>query len=394
MSTQNIKKHRILITGGHLTPALAVHAELKKRGYSNFLWVGHKKNQSKSKSISAEYQIVTNEGVKFINLRSGKLIRKWTRETFLNGLMQIIYLKLGFIKAFYIILRYRPKLIMSFGGFLAVPIVFWGKIFRVKVITHEQTIVVGLANKIISKFADKILISWEESKKFFTQKKVIFTGNPIRREIFSKKSECLTKEFDPKLPILYITGGNQGAHEINKRVFEILDKLLEDFNVIHQTGSSSVTGDYLFAKEFKNKLTLPKKCRYAVRDFIDAAEIGEAFQKSNLILSRAGANTVTEILATGKLCILIPIPWASNNEQFLNANLVKSTGLGYILEQNDALSSQQLYSVILNALSLIKSGKDWINSDLEECQKRASSLITLDAPVRVANEIEKTMSKL
>src|SRR5260221_7507301 len=286
MQNINLKKSKILITGGHLTPAVAVIGELKKRGFTNFVWIGHKYNQQGNEELSPEYKTVESMGIKFIDLKTGKLYRKWTFQNFLSGIKQFFLIFFGLLKSLIIVLQERPKLILSFGGYLAVPIVFWGKISGSKVVTHEQTIVTGLANKIISKFANKILVSWENSLKFFPANKVILTGNPIRREVFYVKSNSLTETFDEKLPILLIFGGNQGSHEINIRVFEIIEKLLTDFNVIHQTGNSSVTNDYQSALDIRTNLPAHTQLRYTVKDYINSNEVGEALNKAHVILGR------------------------------------------------------------------------------------------------------------
>ncbi|MBE0573771.1 glycosyltransferase, partial [Candidatus Dojkabacteria bacterium] len=229
---------KILVTGGHLTPAIAVVTELKKRGYSNFVWIGHKYNQASTKTPSAEFNTVTNSSIPFYNLKTGKLIRDWSFSTFIYGIKNLFWILLGFINSLRIILKERPRLILSFGGYLALPVVITGKLLGARIVTHEQTIVTGLANKIISKFANKVLISWESSFKYFNAAKTIFTGNPIRSEVFEVTNDNLVENLNPDLPTLLIYGGNQGAHEINKRIFDILEDLLNDFNIIHQTGSS------------------------------------------------------------------------------------------------------------------------------------------------------------
>src|SRR5690606_6690645 len=388
----NPHQNLILITGGHLTPAVAVVNELKKRGYINLVWVGHKFNQTGNKELSPEFITVRDLNIPFIELRTGKLTRKWTFQTLLPGIINFFLIFWGFLKSFYIILRYRPRLVLSFGGYLAVPVVLWGKIFRSRIITHEQTIVVGLANRIIAKFADKILISWVNSRKYFNPKKTVLTGNPIRRDIFFVKSDTLTKDFDKKMPTLLIYGGNQGSHEINKRIFNILEKLLEDCNIIHQTGNSTITNDYKKALEIKESLPISLKWRYQVRDYILSHEVGEALNKADLIFSRSGANSVSEYLALGKLCILMPIPWASHDEQTKNANLVASTGLGYVLPQKNSLASETVYQTILMGLNQLKSGKGFNDEDIQKCIEYAKSLVVLDAPQNVANEVDKLIN--
>lgn len=384
-------KAKILVTGGHLTPAIAVITELKKRGYQNFRWVGHKYNQAGNKMLSPEFQTIKMLDIDFVNLKTGKIIRSRDLKSFIESIKQLFLIFWGLIRSFFIILSYRPAIVLSFGGYLAVPIVFWAKIFRIKIITHEQTIVTGSANKFIAKLANKVLISWENSRKYFNPQKTILTGNPIRRDIFKSKSETLTSGFNKDFPTLLIYAGNQGSHEINFRVFEIIKELLQDFNVIHQTGNSTVTNDFNKAKEIRNSLNSIHRDRYTVRDYILPNEIGEALNKSDIILSRAGANSISEILALGKISILIPIPWASHDEQTKNAELVASTGLGYILKQKESLTPQTLFQTILLANNQLRSGLGFNNKPIDDCKEIAKGYIILDAPSKVADEVENLL---
>lgn len=381
-------KEKILFTGGHLTPAIAVLNELKKRGYTNYVWIGQKRNQKGSTELSPEFITVRESEVKFYNLRTGKLDRT---NNFINLLRNFFLIFFGLISSLTIILKERPKIIMSFGGFLAVPVVIVGKIFGSKILTHEQTIVVGLANKIISKLADKVLISWESSANFFDSKKVVLTGNPIRRDIFLLKSNSLTKDFDRELPTLLIMGGNQGSHEINSQVFKIIEELLQFCNIIHQTGNSSVTGDYKSANKIRENLPLNLRLRYIVRDYILKDEVGEALNKSDLILSRSGANTISEIMALGKLAILVPIPWSSYDEQIKNAISLVETGLGYIVKQDDKFNSIVLLKSIKLGFENNFKRVGFNNQKIEKCREFAKSKVILDAPQNVANEIESLM---
>lgn len=385
---------KIVITGGHLTPALATLNELKKKGYNKIFWIGVKKNQAGNSKETAEYLTIAKESIPFFSLRTGKLIRNWEFSTFFYGLKQCFLIPVGFFNALILILRIRPAIVISFGGFLALPVVFWANLFRIKIVTHEQTQILGLANKIIAKLANKVLISWKSSEKFFPKAKTVFTGNPIRREILYSKSLTLTRDFDKTRPILFVMGGNQGSHHINDKIFEILPKLLEDFNVIHQTGNSEATGDYTKALRIKESLNSFVSLRYNVKDYISSEEIGEALNSSTIIICRAGANTVTELLAIGKLSIIIPLPKSSYNEQVKNALLIESTGLGYYLPQKEEINAEKLYQTVLMGLNQFKIGKGFNNKALSECVETAKSMISLDAPSAVVDEIEKLLNKI
>lgn len=380
-------KGKVLIIGGHLTPALAVLSELKKNGYIKFVWVGQKYNQLGNKTNSAEYITITKQGIKFINLTSGKLNRHLPLAKFYRFFWDLFMIFIGFLKAFWIVATEQPQIIVSFGGYTAVPIAIAGWLFRKKIVTHEQTVVAGLSNKIISKFANKVLVSWDTSLKYYPANKTVLVGNPIRREVLVSKTDFYTKDLDSKRPTVYITGGNQGSNQINKRVFEFIEKLLEDVNVIHQTGNSTVTNDFQKAKEIQSNLPVEKRRRYVVTDYVSSEHIGEVFERADLIVGRSGANTITEILALGKLCVLIPIPNTSHDEQVVNARFVEKTGLGYTLIQNDKMKSETLYQAILIGLNQKRSKKGFNGESLEGCIEFAKNQIDLDAPKKIVEII-------
>ncbi|MCA9386742.1 UDP-N-acetylglucosamine--N-acetylmuramyl-(pentapeptide) pyrophosphoryl-undecaprenol N-acetylglucosamine transferase [Candidatus Dojkabacteria bacterium] len=383
-----MNKKRILITGGHATPAFAVLDELLKNDSLEFVWVGEIHNQRGNKNPSAEYiTVIEKYQIKFVEFKSGKILRAKDPITLIKSIYELFLFIKGFFGAFFVVLATNPKVILTFGGFNAVPIAFWGRVFRKKIITHEQTVVSGLANRLIAKFADKILVSWESSLEDFPDKKTILTGNPIRADIFETKSNIL-KDFDSSLPVVYITGGNQGAHEINKRVFEILYELLNIANVIHQTGNSSITKDYESAIQMKERMDELKSKRYIVKEYVNAEEIGEVMNKADLLVSRAGANTVTEVLALGKPSILIPIPWTSGGEQEKNADYLASIGLGKKLIQNDSLTSAKLLNAIKQSMELISSGKAFNGTELFEAKLKAKESVNLDAAKEIASTVE------
>ncbi len=377
-----------MLIGGHMTPALAVLSELRKNGYAKFVWVGQKYNQMGNQSHSAEYITISKLGIPFINLNSGKLNRHLPLRKFYKFFWDLFMVFVGIIKAFWIVLKEQPQTIVSFGGYTAVPIAIAGWLFRKKIVTHEQTVVAGLSNKIIAKFANKVLVSWDTSLKYYPKNKTVLVGNPIRREVLVSKTDFYTKDLDPKRPTVYITGGNQGSNQINKRVFDFIDKLLEDVNVIHQTGNSTVTNDFQRAKEIQNSLPIEKKRRYVITDYVSTEHIGEVFGRADLVVGRSGANTITEILALGKLCVLIPIPNTSHDEQVVNAKYVEKTGLGYTLIQNEKMMPETLYQAILIGINQKKSKKGFNGESLESCQDFAKTLIDLDAPRKIAEIIK------
>jgi UDP-N-acetylglucosamine--N-acetylmuramyl-(pentapeptide) pyrophosphoryl-undecaprenol N-acetylglucosamine transferase len=383
---ENLKeKTKFLITGGHLTPALAVIEELKARGFNDLVFVGRGKTMSGDKSLSAEYRVIYDDlRIPFENITTGKIVRFNDLKTLVEFVVNIIKIPVGFIQAFIILLRHKPKVIISFGGYIAVPIVIVGKIFRIPSVTHEQTVVLGLANKIVSKFVDKVLISWKESRKYFNKSKTIFTGNPVRKDVLTSVTNIY--RLNTKLKTIYITGGNQGSHTINKNVEPILEKVLDKYNVIHQTGITTITNDFEKFERLSKTLTGRTKGTYIVKGNIYGAEIGEVFEKADLVVSRCGANTLTEILALGKLAILIPIPWSINNEQVKNAIMLEEVGLGSIIEEKD-LTSEVLLESINSAFENMSRKKAFKGKVLSKTIVNARKYIKLDAAKRIVDEL-------
>jgi len=352
---------KVVIVGGHHTPALAVVDALAPK--FEVLWIGHKYSMWGDENVSAEYQEVTRRGIPFYGLKAGKLYKTFHP-------LKLLRLPFGFLQAFYYLVKSRPQLIVSFGGYLAPPVVIAGWLLGIPSVTHEQTVTGGWANRLVARFAKKIFVSWEESLKYFPENKTVVTGNPLRRSIFEVKKP-LNPIPSPLNPTIYVTGGKQGSHIINEVVKGALPELLKKYNVIHQCGRSSVHDDYSELKNLRSE-------KYVLRDYFTEEEIGAVFAACDLVISRAGANIVYELAALGKPAILIPIPWVSHDEQMKNAQILATAGSAVILEEKD-LSAE---SILLHS--------DILLSDLEKYQqggKRAKKLIRPDAAERIAEEI-------
>lgn len=367
---------KIVITGGHLTPAIAVIEALKAEGNWEIYFFGRKYAMEADKTPSVESNIIPTLDIPFFPLVVGRLQRHFTR----YGLPSLLKIPIGFFQAFFLLLKVRPSLILSFGGYVSVPTVLAGWLLRIPILTHEQTTVFGLASKINSFFADRIAVSFTSSLDHFLKKKVVFTGNPLRKEIFSPlrpldpEIERIVKK--EKTPLIYVTGGNQGAHVINMAVAQVLEKLIKKFAIIHQSGE----GDYDDLLEVRKHLSPKQKKHYLVIKYIGSDEIGWVFQNSSLVVSRAGANTVTELAALGKPSILIPIPWSYKNEQMENARMLERCGFAKIIPQKK-LSGETLKEAI-----------EQVFHDLETYKKKGKtgkSLIVQDADKKLVAEIKK-----
>lgn len=310
-------KKKILLTGGHLTPALALIPDLEKHGFEIF-FVGRKFAMEQDNVPSEEFKEINKLKIPFCQISTGRLQRRLTPYT-LNSLLKI---PLGFFRGLIILHSVKPNIVLSFGGYVALPVVIAAKFMKIKIVTHEQTVTIGLANKIISRLADLILVSHEESLKYFPKNKTVLTGNPLREEIFLNNKKLPFDNF------IYITGGNQGSHAINVAVEKNLNNLLKKYSIIHQTGSG------VNFKDFK-RLSEIKRDNYLVFPYIDSENIGSVLNKSCLIISRSGANTIAEILALKKPAIFIPLPSSAGDEQHKNAQKLVSLGVAKIISQEN-----------------------------------------------------------
>ncbi|OGY27561.1 MAG: hypothetical protein A3F33_01535 [Candidatus Woykebacteria bacterium RIFCSPHIGHO2_12_FULL_43_10] len=329
---------KVVITGGHLTPALAVIEELKK-GQSEIHFIGRLYSMEGDNTPSVESKVIADLQIPFYPLTTGRLQRRLTRFTFVS----LAKVPFGFWQAYRYLKKIQPDVVLSFGGYLALPVVVVAKLMNIRVVTHEQTVVFGMSNKIISKFADKIAVSWPNSVSYFPADKVVLTGNPIRKELLSIRRRLSVR------PTLYFTGGNQGAHVINQAVFEILSELLEIFDVVHQTGSAGLSQDYERSKSLKNELSKVASDHYNCKEWFDTQELKNILAKVTLVISRSGANTVTELAALGIPSVLIPIPWVAQDEQTKNALVLSEAGSAIILRQKE-LTSKKLFTTIQLAL--------------------------------------------
>lgn len=321
-------KKKILLTGGHLTPAVSLIPELKKKGFKIF-FVGRKFAMEQDSSPSEEFIEITKLKIPFYQISTGRLQRRLTLYT----LKSLIKIPLGFFKSLKFLKSIKPDVILSFGGYIALPVSLAAKIMGIKIVTHEQTVTIGLANKIISKLSDLILVSHEESLKYFPKDKTVLTGNPLREEIFlDKKINIFPNNYNP---VIYITGGNQGSHAINQSVGKNLNNLLKKYSIIHQTGSGVNFKDFKRLYEIKKNLPKELKEKYQVFPYIDSKNIGSVFKKCCLIISRSGANTISEAIALKKPAIFIPLPSSAGDEQFKNAQKLENLGVAKIIDQKN-----------------------------------------------------------
>lgn len=366
---------KLVITGGHLAPALAVIEALPKD--TKMLFIGRKYTFEGDTALSLEYQKITSLGIPFRSLRTGRLQRKFT----LHTLPSLAKLPFSVIQAYKALSDFKPDAIMCFGGYVQIPVAVAASLLKIPIVMHEQTLKAGLANRLISHLATKICISWAESQSFFPAHKTILIGNPLRKEFFEKVKGTRKKDKKDHLPHLFITGGSGGSHSINVLIEGIIEKLLEKFYVIHQTGDAQQFGDFDRLQSLKQ--TLPKKVqeRYQLMKFIDPEKIVQTLFDADIVVSRSGMNTTSELLYLGKPCLLIPLPYGQNNEQLENALLLKRVGLGTVCEQK-TLTSEKLYSQIAEILAKLNT--------YEIYSEKAKKLIHTDTAEKIVEVIKST----
>ena len=314
-------------TGGHVLPALAVVEELRRRSIlSAALWIGS--------DDGIERQAADDNGIRFVAIPTGKLRRYLS----LRNLTDAARIPLGLAAARRTLRSYHPHVVFSTGGYVSVPTVIgaWG---IAPVLTHEQTAVLGLATRINVRFADVLAISHSPSEREARRlhNNVIVTGNPVRNGLQGGDRERGRSSlgFASKLPIIYVTGGARGASPINQRVAAMLPGLLEQTQVIHQTGSASANDDARKLSKLRSSLPNTLQNRYRIFEYI-ADVLPDIYAAADLVIGRAGAGTIAELAFVGKPSILIPLPGAGGDEQLMNARVLGEIDAAVVIAQKEA----------------------------------------------------------
>ena len=321
---------KIILTGGgtagHVMPNLALIPDLQK--VYKIYYLGEK-NSIEEKLIK-KYKNVT-----FVPIKSVKFIRSFNLKNFLIPFKMISYIK----ETKNILQDIKPDIIFSKGGYVSLPVVFAGSKLNIPILAHECDYSMGLANKLILKKCQIMFTSFRET---CISNKCIYSGNPIRSEIFKGKKELVKNicNFKKNLPIIMFFGGSLGSKKINNFVFNNIDDL-KDFNIIHIVGKNN-----------KNKL---KRDNYFQIDFVD--NIYDYFDYADIVVCRAGANSIFELLALKKLMILIPLSKKqSRGDQIENAKIFKNNGFAKVIEEEKLTlySLKKEINLCLKTKNLIK----------------------------------------
>jgi len=308
-------------TGGHLFPGIAIAQEfLVKNSENSVLFVGTGKpfEISVLSETGFAHKRITAEGFK------GRGI--W------NQVVSISKVPKGIIESVLILKRFKPHLVIGVGGYSAGPLIMGAWFLGIKIVLHEQNVLPGITNRILSRFADRIYVSFEETKFGVAPQKIRFSGNPVRREIVQcaktqdNRDVKASKKQEGRFTIL-ILGGSQGAHSINMALLEALGYIEEKEKIffVHQTGAKDETQ----VKQTYDKHGLANDTRTFFKD------MAQQYQKADLVICRAGATTVAEIRAVGKGVIFIPFPYAADNHQVLNAQSLEKAGAAEMILEKD-----------------------------------------------------------
>ena len=352
-------------TGGHTSPGLAVAAALRARGVA-CAWIG---------SVAGlEARRAPQAGIPYHAIRTGKLRRAlaWQNvpDVFVNA-------PAGVAQAWRVLRRLRPRVVFATGGFVALPVALAAALVRVPVVVHEQTAVPGLANRVAARVARRVAVTFEQSASYFGATPTVVTGNPLRPELRHGHRAAALEQFgfDPALPFVYVTGGAQGSHAINRAIGDALPDVLPHTQCLHQCGDNPTTGDREWLQGRRAALAPGLAARYALRPWV-GDELADVYAAVALVVSRAGAGTVNECCQLGLPALYVPLPSAAGDEQTANAKLVARAGGCAVLPQSGmtpALLAERIHGLLSDP------------ARLKEMGERARALAVPDAADRIAD---------
>jgi UDP-N-acetylglucosamine--N-acetylmuramyl-(pentapeptide) pyrophosphoryl-undecaprenol N-acetylglucosamine transferase len=357
-------------TGGHTSPGLAVAALLRARGI-DCAWIGSHGGLEARRAPEA--------GIPYHAIPTGKLRRAWSWQ---NVPDVFVHMPAGVGAAWRLLRRLRPRVVFATGGFVALPVAIAARLAGVPLIVHEQTAVPGLANRIAARLATRVVVTFADSARLFGGADVALTGNPLRPELRrGERQDAITRfRLDPMLPLVYVTGGAQGAHAINRAVGEILEPLLAHVQLIHQCGDNAATGDRAWLTERGAALPPHLAQRYTPIPWV-GDELAGIYAAAALVVSRAGAGTVNECCQLGLPALYIPLPGTRGDEQMANARLVGRAQGCAILPQaslTPTLLLERIQSLLADP------------SRLKEMGERARTLAVPDAAERLVTILLET----
>lgn len=309
-------------TGGHIIPLIAVARKIKEKALdTEFMFFGP---QGKF-----EKKFMEEEGITIKHIMSGKMRRYFSLLNFVD----IFKIPFGIIQALWHLLWFMPDAIFSKGGCATLPVVIAGWIYRIPILIHESDANPGMANSILAKFSTRVAVSYPSAEKYFPAEQVVITGSPLRDDINQGDKEKARKIFSllESKKTIFIWGGSQGAKPINDKMLEILPDLLRKYQIIHQTGEKNFEEAVRRAGELGIK---NGREGYHALSFI-GEELRDILAVTDLVISRAGSSSISEIAANGKPSIIIPIENSANDHQRMNAYSIAKMGGCVVLEEGN-----------------------------------------------------------
>jgi len=354
-------------TGGHTSAGLAIAAALRARlgDGVELTWIGSHTGLEASRVPAA--------GIPYRAIATGKLRRSLALRNVTDLAVRV---PAGVVQAWRLMGRLRPDVVVATGGFVAVPTALAAAVRRRPLLVHEQVAVAGLANRLIARVADRVAVTFEGSAAAFPAGKVVVTGNPVRPELFAGERGRAAQRFglDPALPLVYVTGGAQGSHRVNRVVGATLEPLVSRAAVVHQCGNNEFDDAGWLARQAE-ALPPALRGRYRVLPFVSDA-LADLYAATTLVVGRAGGGTVTELCALGLPAVLIPLPGARGDEQTANARILADAGAAVLLPERE-LTAERLVAVV-HALVADPAR-------LKTMSERARGLARLDAADRLAD---------
>lgn len=355
-------------TGGHIYPAIAIASRLKRDfPDARILFIGTDRGLEK--------QLVPRAGFPLEKIR----VKGFNRKLSLDTLVSIKEMVLGGLDSIKILMREKPDLVIGTGGYVAGPVIFFAALLGLPTIIHEQNVKPGVTNRILSRFVDKVAVSFPDSVKYFPKGKTVLTGNPVRSEIAAGDRAAALKKFGlrSQLPVVLCFGGSQGAARLNEAMLYVIEKIKNSrkFQVIHVTGQKHYSG---FTQILENKgIRIDELGHIKLKPYI--YEMQDAYAAADLVISRAGAISISEITLCGKPSILIPLPTAADRHQDYNANFLEKNGAGVVIYDRE-LTGEKLLRVIQELV--------FDKERLSRMSEASRSLARPEALENIVNEIK------
>lgn len=349
-------------TGGHIYPALAIASKIKDSFKdANILYIGTKHG--------LEAELIPKSGLEFKSIRVKGLPRKLNK----NSLIVFKELIIGLKESKNILKDFKPDIVIGTGGYVCGPVVFMASKLKIPTMIHEQNAFPGITNKILSRYVDRVFITFDESKKYFKYpEKIVNTGNPIRKEILQvNRSYAYNKlDINPNKPFILSFGGSGGQKSLNEAIYEMIKtyKRSDNYQLMHVTGTRFYE-DFLHKIE-REGIVLDENIK--ILPYIH--HMPEALNVASLVITSAGAITLAEISAVGIPSILIPKAYTAENHQEYNARTFEKAGASVVILEND-LTSKVLKENLHNLLKNEEKLKLMSVNSKKMGKKDASSMI-------------------